>query len=104
MTATIQWGKTTLLLHDPVFQDGYEAGRNACLEHLHDESPRTAITDFTLQTLFVTAPIPSDCASPLSWQLGYYLGYVSSPILSEEGAVCNWLKSTSLTGMIPATA
>jgi hypothetical protein len=101
---TIQCGKITLMLHDPVFQDGYEAGCNACLEHLLDDRPRTTITDVTLQTLFITTPIPSDCVSPLSWQLGYYLGYVSAPMLTEEGAVCSLLNSISLTGMIPATA
>lgn len=106
MTKTIQWGKITLLLHDPVFQDGYEVGRKACLEALSDGSSRSTITDYSLQTLFVSSSleVPSDCTSPLSWQLGYYLGYVSSPILSEEGSVCSLLNSISLTGMIPATA
>jgi hypothetical protein len=87
MATTIQWGETTLMFHDPVFQDGYETGRKVCLNHLHDDCPRTTITDVTLQALFVTIPIPSDCASPLSWQLGYYLGYMSGPILSSTTEV-----------------
>jgi hypothetical protein len=106
MTKTIQWGKVTLLLHDPVFQEGYETGRATCLEALSDCSSRSTITDYSLQTLFVSSflEVPFDCASPLSWQLGYYLGYVSSPVLSEEGSVCSLSNSISLTEMIHATA
>lgn len=106
MTKTIQWGKVTLLLHDPVFREGYETGRKTCLEALSDCSFRSTITDYSLQTLFVSSSleVPSDCASPLSWQLGYYLGYMSGPILLEEGAVCSLLNSISLRDPIPVTA
>lgn len=106
MTKTVQCGKGTLLLHDPVFQEGYEAGRTTCLEALPDGSSRRALTDYSQQTLFVSSylSIPFDGLSPLSWQLGYYMGDRSGPILSEEGAVCSLLNSISLRDLIPATA
>jgi len=96
MTSPIQWGNVTLDLDNETFRKAFSQGRNMYFDDCEYDIPHVA---FRMNTLDATGSVLDEngkgsyCFDRMAFHspfdiLGFFLGYMSGPIMAESQEEC----------------